>query len=94
MEFESCGICGEVFTMVELMEHDDTLLCPKCFRENTVVCTRCGERIWSDDNAGDSETPLCQSCYDRCYTTCEDCGRVIHQDDAYYVDMDDYEPRC
>jgi hypothetical protein len=94
MEFESCGICGEVFTMAELMEHDDTLLCPKCFRENTVICTRCGERIWSDDNAGDSETPLCQSCYDRCYTTCEDCGRVIHQDDAYYVDMDDYEPRC
>ena len=94
MEFESCGICGEVFTMAELTEHDDTLLCPKCFRENTVICTRCGERIWSDDNAGDSETPLCQSCYDRCYTTCEDCGRVIHQDEAYYVDMDDYEPRC
>lgn len=94
MEFESCGICGDVFSMEELDNFDDTLLCPKCLRENTVVCARCGERIWSEDNAGDDNTHLCQSCYDRYYTTCEDCGRVIHQDDAYYEDDEEYEARC
>ena len=94
MEFESCGICGDVFSLEELSAFDDTLLCPKCLRENTVVCARCGERIWSEDNAGDADTPLCQSCYDRCYTTCEDCGTIIHRDDAYYEDDEEYEPRC
>jgi hypothetical protein len=39
-----------------------------------VLCARCGERIWRDENAGDDETPLCQSCYDHCYLSCADCG--------------------
>ena len=39
--------------------------------EETTVCSVCGERIWSYDNAGTAETPLCQRCYDNYYTSCD-----------------------
>lgn len=94
MEFESCGICGEVLSLEELSAFDDTLLCPKCLSENTEICAQCGERVWTDDCVSDNHTTLCQSCYDRYYTTCEDCGTIIHRDDAYYEDDEEYEPRC
>ena len=89
-----CDICGVENPISELLEFGDVLLCAECLRTETVVCERCGTRIWTDDNEGDSETPLCGRCYDRYYTTCTDCGRTIHQDDAYYIDEDDYDPRC
>lgn len=89
-----CDICGQSQPLSELTEFDGVLLCESCYRTETVVCERCGTRIWSDDNEGDGSTPLCQTCYDRYYTTCVDCGRTIHQDDAYYIDEDDYDARC
>ena len=89
-----CDICGQSHPLSELTEFDGVLLCKSCYRTETVVCERCGTRIWSDDNEGDGNTPLCQTCYDRYYTTCVDCGRTIHQDDAYYIDEDDYDARC
>lgn len=93
-EVRACSVCGTMHPVEELTEFDDSYLCESCLHTETTRCQRCGERIWTDDNAGDSNTPLCQSCYDRYYTTCEDCGRVIHQDDAYYESDDDYEARC
>lgn len=93
-ELRECGICGSLHPVEALTEFDEQLLCETCLHTETVRCQRCGERIWTDDNAGDDETTLCQRCYDRYYTTCEDCGRVIHQDDAYYESDDDYEARC
>lgn len=92
-EMRACCVCGSLHPVAELTEFDDSYLCRSCLHTETVRCQRCGERIWTDANAGDNDTPLCQHCYDRYYTTCEDCGRVIHQDDAYYRD-DDYEARC
>lgn len=89
-----CDICGQSHPLSELTEFDGVLLCESCYRTETVVCERCGTRIWTDDNEGDSGTPLCGRCYDRYYTTCTDCGRTIHQDDAYYIDEDDYDARC
>lgn len=90
-EMRACSVCGSLHPVAEL---DDTYLCETCLHTETVRCQRCGERIWTDDNAGDGNTPLCQGCYERHYVTCEDCGRVIHQEDAYYVDEDCYEARC
>ena len=75
------------------MVGDDTL-CERCANEETVICSRCGERVYRDDNAGDENTPLCQPCYDRHYTSCERCGRIIHVDDAYYEDDDEDDPLC
>lgn len=93
-ETRTCDVCGQEHPISELTEFDGLLLCGSCYRTETVLCSHCGTRIWSDDNEGDGDTPLCQRCYDRFYTTCTDCGRTIHHDDAYYIDDDDYEPRC
>lgn len=93
-EMRACCVCGTLHPVELLTEFDESYLCESCLHTETIRCQRCGERIWTDDNAGDGNTPLCQSCYDRYYTTCEDCGRVIHQDDAYYESDDDYEARC
>lgn len=93
-ETRTCDVCGQEHPVSELTEFDGLLLCQSCYRTETVVCAHCGTQIWSDDNEGDADTPLCQRCYDRFYTTCTDCGRTIHHDDAYYIDDDDYEPRC
>ena len=72
----------------------DDALCERCTNEETVTCAHCGERIYREDNVGDSHTPLCQFCYDRHYTSCERCGRIIHLDDAYYEDDDEDAPLC
>ena len=95
-EMRACCVCGTLHLVEELTEFDDSYLCESCLHTETTRCQRCGERIWTDDNSGDSNTPLCQSCYDRYYTSCEDCGRTISYDEAYYQDDDDdqYEPRC
>lgn len=93
-EIRACCVCGSLHPVAELTEFDDSYICRSCLHTETTRCQRCGERIWTDANAGDDDTPLCQRCYDRYYTTCKDCGRVIHQDDAYYRDEDDYEARC
>lgn len=63
------------------------MLCPDCLDELTVVCERCGDRVWTDD-AADSDITLCQHCYDNYYTTCESCGCTLDYDDAYYLDND------
>ena len=93
-EMKACNICGAFHPVEELTEFNDNWLCANCLDTETIHCVRCGERIWTDDNAGDNYTPLCQRCYDRFYTICQECGRIIFQDDAYYEGDDDYEARC
>lgn len=93
-EPETCSVCCEPYPLDQFIEFDGQLLCPSCLGIETMVCSRCGRRIWNDDNAGDDDTPLCQSCYDRFYTACGHCGRIILEDDAYYEDEDRDEPLC
>lgn len=93
-EMRACCVCGTMHPVEELTEFDDSYLCESCLHTETIRCQRCGDRIWTGDNAGDDDMPLCQRCYDRYYTTCEDCGRVILHEDAYYESDDDYEARC
>ena len=61
-----------------------------------MACHVCGERVWTDDNAGNSDTPLCERCYDRYYINCVRCGELLHNDEAYYDrnDPDEEEPLC
>ena len=89
-----CDHCGAEYPEELMNVVGEDHLCNECIIDNTVLCSRCGERIYWDDNGGDNNTPLCQHCYDRYYTTCYDCGRVIPNDDAYYESDDDYEARC
>lgn len=92
-DFEPCGVCQTVYAVEDLTEFDEMLVCPECLSENTVLCARCGERIWAENDAGDERTHLCDHCYDRYYTRCERCNRVILESDAYYED-DDGDPMC
>ena len=60
-----------------------------CLEDSTVICGRCGERLWADDDQGNEDSGhLCQSCYDRYYNTCDECHRIICEEDAYYEDDD------
>jgi len=90
----TCEICGSVHPMSECTEFANQNLCPHCLEEHTLVCTRCGERIWREDNAGTTDTPLCDPCYTHHYTICDRCGRLIRNDEAYYEDEDDDNSLC
>lgn len=84
----TCAICHEPLLPAEIITFDNTELCEDCFASETATCDWCGNRIWSDDNAGGSNRTLCQRCYDRDFTSCDCCGNVIHVDDAYTLDDD------
>ena len=71
-----CTHCGDTFDADEMTSFGEEILCPDCLDELTVVCERCGIRIWAED-AADSDITLCDHCYDNYYTTCESCGRTI-----------------
>ena len=66
-----CTCCHEEYPVTQYQEVNGTPVCPHCMEEETILCSRCGARLWNDDNAGDCDTPLCQFCYDRYYTKCE-----------------------
>lgn len=91
---EACSGCGVVHPMEQLAEFEGQLLCPECLQETTVICERCGERIWDNESIRDEHTTLCQRCFERFYVSCCDCGRVLHEGDAYYMNDDEDEPYC
>lgn len=93
-EMRDCCVCGSLHPVEELTEFDDSYLCASCLHTETTRCQRCGERIWTDDDAGDEYTHLCQTCYDQHYTTCVRCHCVVHLDDVYYEDDNDYDALC
>ena len=94
-EHYTCCRCGQTISETPVMMDDDPL-CERCAEEETVLCSRCGERIYRDDNAGDENMPLCQHCYEDHYYSCDCCGRTILQSDAYYDSDDDNDeyPLC
>lgn len=89
-----CSRCGAEISDEELTVFDGEELCPSCLERETVLCEHCGERMWNDDNAGNSYITLCQDCYDNHYTNCSRCGRIIHEDYANYVGDDPYCDDC
>lgn len=88
-----CSHCGGSFDEDDIRYFCGEMLCPDCLDELTVLCERCGDRIWAED-AADSDLTLCQHCYDNYYTTCESCGCTLDYDDAYYFDDDTDYPYC
>lgn len=91
---QACDSCGRVPSEDALISFDGQLLCPACLEQTTVLCSHCGSRIWSEENAGDSQTPLCQRCYDAHYISCARCGCLIREDDAFYQGDEADEPYC
>ena len=45
-----CTNCGEEYCKDELFPFDGELLCPSCLSNQTVYCSCCDRRIWTDDN--------------------------------------------
>lgn len=50
-----CSHCGGSFDEDDLRCFGNEVFCPDCLDELTVVCERCGDRIWAED-AADSDT--------------------------------------
>jgi hypothetical protein len=88
-EMLACSACLNDFPADDGIYFDDQDLCPECAEELTGICSCCGDRIWNENNTGDSSITLCQHCYDNHYTTCEGCGAVIHFNNAYRADDED-----
>ena len=88
-----CTNCGGEYQLHQMYEIEEDQLCPSCAEELTVLCERCGERIYRDDNAGSDLFPLCDRCYDAYYTNCTHCNRLLSLSEAYYEDDSD-DPYC
>ena len=89
-----CDLCGIICEASDLTEFSGQHLCPSCLERETRICDHCFERIWAENDYGDSSRPLCQDCYDRYYATCSCCGRVVPFDEIYYPEDDDDHPLC
>ncbi|MBQ1364039.1 MAG: zinc-binding protein, partial [Oscillospiraceae bacterium] len=94
MSEQFCDLCGIICEAPDLAEFSGQRLCPSCLERETRICDHCFERIWAENDYGDSSRPLCQDCYDRYYATCSCCGRVVPFDEIYYPDDDDDRPLC
>lgn len=92
--YGTCEHCGCVIeTEYSACWFDDVLLCEECLDNDTRICDRCGERIWNDDDYGDSEITLCEYCRDNYYERCHHCGDLVYNDDVYWDESGDY-PYC
>ncbi len=69
-----CNRCGAEIYGNDCTVFNGEMLCPSCLERYTVLCEHCGDRIWLEDNAGDSSITLGRDCYDDRYTNCERCG--------------------
>lgn len=95
-EFICCTLCNAELTEDDPYSMDDESFFIACAEDNTIICSRCGEHIWDNDNAGDTDMPLCNSCYDYHYTSCIRCGCIVANEDTYYTegDEDNDNPYC
>lgn len=90
METFVCDRCAceyPISARQEFREHD---LCPSCLDEYTSICSHCGERIWTSDDAGDDDITLCQDCRDAHYICCSNCGCLLPVNEAYISSSNEY----
>lgn len=92
-QLSPCSNCGDLHPPDSLTIFEGSHLCPTCLARETVICHSCGDRIWVENDAGDSHTHLCESCRSD-YYRCTNCGRLIHEDDACYSEDNDDDPYC
>ena len=45
---EKCPFCGCELTAENSVVFDGAVMCRDCLDEQTVICTDCGQRIWSE----------------------------------------------
>ena len=89
-----CDLCGVLCASEQTEECGGQHICLDCAAQETVVCDHCFERIWTDDDYGDSHRSLCEHCFDQYYARCHRCGWVIPYDEVNYLDDNDDCPLC
>lgn len=89
-----CTSCGNNFYRKQLSPFDGELLCPACLSSQTVYCSCCDRRIWTDDNVGTDAQPLCQDCFDDHFERCTTCNALIRRGDTYYRGDTPYCAEC
>lgn len=57
-EKQICSCCKKEFHKEAMVEFEGQWLCGECLRRETVVCIRCGERMWFENNSGNDSTPF------------------------------------
>ena len=62
MEHEICIQCGAEVRPEEAYHVAEEAVCPSCAEADTVECSYCGERIWRENDFGDSDMALCMAC--------------------------------
>ena len=55
---ERCDSCGQCLPPEQLISFGEQFLCQDCFSSATVLCARCGERIWRDGKLLESVAEL------------------------------------
>ncbi len=89
-----CAQCGNRRPVTERTIFDGQELCPSCYDSETVLCDRCGERIWRENDCGDAARSLCHDCVDRYYDHCTACDCLVDRDDLHYLDEDSIDGYC
>ena len=93
-EHHYCDLCGSICEASDLTEFSGQQFCPVCLESETRICDQCYDRIWADNDYGDSNCSLCQDCYDRYYARCDGCGCVVPFDEVNYSFDDEDRPLC
>ena len=88
-----CDCCQREYPISEQRSFDGLDLCVDCRDSRTVICDRCGDRIWADDDFGGSGLSLCERCRGH-YGHCRECGRLVSYDQMLYLNDDDDEGYC
>ena len=89
-----CTHCSRPHPVARLYPFAGENFCLNCIEETTVLCSECGTRIFSEDDAGSGAIHLCERCHDTYYTNCGRCGCLIRSSDACYEDYDADQPYC
>ena len=88
-----CELCHQEHPLSAHRSFDGQDLCTSCRDSRTVLCDRCGERIWNENDYGEGGLTLCERCRED-YGYCRDCGRLVPYDQMHYLDDDDDEGYC
>jgi hypothetical protein len=102
---DTCEGCGNRdYTGDMFSAPDDLIVCHRCWIENYIRCSDCGDfylatdvsyirSVWPEPRSSDANRtgyPTCDSCLDK-YSECPLCGDVVHAENAYFCDRcEDY----
>ena len=61
----ACACCGRLRPLSGRVSVDRDALCRSCAEEHTILCDRCGERVYRREAFRYRDRTLCAQCYER-----------------------------